>query len=440
MTVRPVSVREINLTLKTIKLQNNSTTIVLVLTDKQLYAPKIDAEHTVQVHTDPYITSPLNMSQGSVKHSMEATVRQSPPLDFSNIPDDSWVKDKTILITGGASGFGAGFLKRWAKAGANVIIGDVNVQKGDEIIRSLSKETGNKNLHFVHCNVTDWQSQVNFFKEALRLSPHGGIDTVVANAGIAQQRKPVLEQPQGLDVANPPPPNLDIINVNLIGVLYTAHLALYYLPRNPGSDSANAKCDPAKVHRDRHLLLIGSVAGFMPLTGQALYGTSKHAVVGLYRCLRSTSFSGGVRTNLICPYFIDTPLLTPLSRVVLAGGVLGAVEDVVEAATRFTADPRVVGRAISVGPKLKVVENIDSGEWELAENKQDAESVEKAIWEVYPHDFENNDQFQRTMIGIYNRASQLRGWYGWAADIIKAVSMAMSLGWNGRAHIRKSRR
>lgn len=376
------------------------------------------------------------MSPGNVTRPAEATVRQSPPLDFSNIPDDSWVKDKTILITGGASGFGAGFLKRWAKAGANVIIGDVDVQKGDEIIRSLSKETGNRNLHFVHCDVTDWQSQVSFFKEAIRLSPHGGIDTVVANAGIAGQG--TLEQPLGLDVANPPPPNLSVISVNLIGVLYTAHLALYYLPRNPGSNSANAKCDPANVHRDRHLLLIGSYAGFMPLPGQALYGSSKHAVVGLYRCLRSTSFSQGVRTNLICPYFIDTPLLTPIGRVILAGGVVGAVEDVVEAATRLTADPRVVGRAISVGPKLKVVENKENGEWELAEDEQDAESVEKSMWEVYPHDFENNDQFQRTMIGIYNRASQLRGWYGWAVDIIKAVSMAISLRWNGRAHIRKS--
>lgn len=372
----------------------------------------------------------------SVTRPTEATVGQSPPLDFSNIPDDSWVKDKTILITGGASGFGAGFLKRWAKAGANIIIGDVNVQKGDEIIRSLSKETGNRNLHFVHCDVTDWQSQVSFFKEAIRLSPHGGIDTVVANAGIVGHEK--LEQPLGLDAANPPPPNLSVINVNLIGVLYTAHLALYYLPRNPGSNSANAKCDPANVHRDRHLLLIGSYAGFIPLPGQALYGSSKHAVVGLFRCLRSTSFSQGVRTNLICPYFIDTPILTPLARVILAGSVVGAVEDVVEAATRLTADPRVVGRAISVGPKLKVVDNKDNGEWELAEDKQDAKSVEKSMWEVYPHDFENNDQFQRTIIGIYNRASQLRGWYGWVVDIIKVLLIVISFRGNGRAHIRKS--
>ena len=372
----------------------------------------------------------------SVTRPTEATVGQSPPLDFSNIPDDSWVKDKTILITGGASGFGAGFLKRWAKAGANVIIGDVNVQKGDEIIRSLSKETGNRNLHFVQCDVTNWQSQVSFFKEAIRLSPHGGIDTVVANAGIVGHEK--LEQPLGLDVANPPPPNLSVINVNLIGVLYTAHLALYYLPRNPGSNSANAKCEPADVHRDRHLLLIGSYASFIPLPGQALYGSSKHAVVGLFRCLRSTSFSQGVRTNLICPYFIDTPILSPLGRVILAGSVVGAVEDVVEAATRLTADPRVVGRAISVGPKLKVVENKDNGEWELAEDKQDAESVEKSMWEVYPHDFENNDQFQRTIIGIYNRASQLRGWYGWVFDIIKILLNVINFRWNRRAHIRKN--
>ncbi len=372
------------------------------------------------------------MSHGSTNRSLQAVVRQSLPLDFSITPEDSWVKDKTILITGGASGFGAGFLKRWAIAGANVIIGDINVEKGDQLIRSLRKETGNQNLHFVHCNVTDWLSQVNFFREAVKLSPHGGIDTVVANAGIASSGSPILEQPNGLDSVNPPPPDLSIIDVNLTGVLYTTHLALYYLQRNPGSERADPNCDPASVHRDRHLLLIGSVAGFLPLPGGALYGASKHAVVGLYRCLRSTSFSHGVRTNLICPYFIDTPLLTPIVRAVLAGSVVGKSEDVVEAGTRFAADPRVIGRAVSVGPKLKVVENEDDGEWQLAEDEHAAGAVDKALWEVYAHDFENNDHFQRMVIGIYNRASDMRGWKGWAVDMLKALSSGVTFWWGRR--------
>ncbi len=359
------------------------------------------------------------MASETTKQSLVDKVRQSPPLDFSNIPDDSWVKDKTILITGGASGFGAGFFRRWAAAGANVIIGDVNVQKGDQLVRDLKRETGNPNLHFFHCNVTEWQSQVNFFQEAIRVSPHGGIDTVVANAGIVDANAK-LEEPKNLDAANPPPPNLAVLNVNLTGVVYTTHLALFYLPRNPGSAPANPKCDPRKTRRDRHLLLISSIAGLLPIPGQALYAASKHAVVGLYRTLRSSSFVHGVRVSLICPYFIDTPLLSGMARAVLAGGTLGKAEDVVEAATRFAADPRVVGRAVSVGPKMKVKQEAD-GEWSLVESSIDA-GGEKTIWEIYPHDLEDCDVFQRNMVGLMNRVVEIRGWFGWISDMAGAVT------------------
>lgn len=359
-------------------------------------------------------------------NSVEKLVRQSPPLDIRNIIDDSWVKNKTILITGGASGFGEGFLRRWAAAGAIVVIGDVNVKKGDQLIRELRKETGNAHLHFVHCDVIDWQSQVHLFREALRLSPHGGIDTVVANAGISSQ-KDIFVEPEVLETANPPPPDLAVLDVNLTGVVYTSYLAFYHLQRNPGSRAADPKCDPGQTHRDRHLLLISSVAGLMSLPGAALYGASKHAVLGLYRCLRATSFSHGVRVNIICPYFMDTPLLTPVTRVILAGILLGHPEDVVEAATRFAADPRVVGRAVVVGPKLTVQQSED-GEWTLA-NPTNSSGVEKAIWEIYPHDFEEADLFQRRIIGIINRQVENRGLTGVLVDLAGVFFYALRSWW-----------
>ena len=113
-----------------------------------------------------------------------------------------------------------------------------------------------------------------------------------------------MELPQGLDAPNPPPPSLAVLDVNLTGVLYTSHLALFYLARNPQSAPADPYCDPAKISRDRHLLLMSSMAGIAPIPTQTLYATSKHAVVGLYRNLRCTSFFHGVRINLICPYFM----------------------------------------------------------------------------------------------------------------------------------------
>lgn len=132
----------------------------------------------------------------AARYSLEAAVRQSPPIDTSGVVNDTWVKDKTILITGGASGFGAGFFQRWAAAGASVVIGDINVKKGDQLVRDVQKKTGNQHLRCFHVDVTDWQSQVQFFKDAVRVSPHGGIDTVVASAGMVD-RDPTIEKPEG---------------------------------------------------------------------------------------------------------------------------------------------------------------------------------------------------------------------------------------------------
>ncbi|KAL8812154.1 MAG: hypothetical protein Q9200_001234 [Gallowayella weberi] len=362
------------------------------------------------------------MAQEAKKHPVSDLVRQSPPFDVNHIPDDSWMKGMVIIITGGASGFGAGFLRRWAAAGAVVIAADINVAKGDQLVRDIKTDTQNPNVHFVHCDVTDWQSQVNLFREAVKLSPHGGIDTVVANAGVGAVGEH-FEEPHQLDLTNPPPPNLTVLDVNLKGVVYTCYLALWYLPRNPGSSPANPKSIPSQTQRDRHLILMASVAGLMPIPGAALYGASKHAVVGLYRNMRASSLMQGIRVNLICPYFIDTPLLTASTRALLAGGVPGKPEDVVEAATRFAADPRVVGRAVSVGPKLKVKQDAN-GEWSLAEG-EDGKAEQRAIWEIYLHDFDDADIFQRRMVSILNRATEIRGWIGWMRDMIAAISYGL---------------
>ena len=361
---------------------------------------------------------------GAADYPLKAAVRQSSPIDFSLSIDDSLVKGKTIVITGGASGFGEGFFKRWAHAGAAVIIGDINVKKGDQLVRDMKKATGNPDLHSFHCDVTDWQSQVQFFKDAVRVSPHGGIDTVVANAGITDPGNSI-EFPQDLGSAEPPPPSMAVLDVNVKGVLYTTHLALFYLPRNPESSPEVQKGDPSKTPRDRHLLLLASLAGLSPLPGNVLYAMSKHAVVGLFRTLRATSFVNGIRVNMLCPYFIDTPMFITPGRLSLAGGVMGKAEDVVEAGTRFVADPRIVGRSMVIGSKMKVKQDANA-EWTLVESK-DQEGEERAIWEPYAQDFEDSELFTRNYVKLLNRLVEIRGWMGWFSDIFAALRYG--LGW-----------
>ncbi|KAA8564760.1 hypothetical protein EYC84_010532 [Monilinia fructicola] len=73
----------------------------------------------------------------SARNNVVDVVRQSVPVDTTAPYDAGWVAGKTILITGGASGFGEGFFRKWAENGANVIIGDVNNAKGKALVEEL---------------------------------------------------------------------------------------------------------------------------------------------------------------------------------------------------------------------------------------------------------------------------------------------------------------
>lgn len=344
-------------------------------------------------------------------------VPQSPPLDLSKPYNPDWLKSRVIVVTGGASGLGAGFVRKWAAHGAVVIVGDINVQKGDQTVRQVQQETGNKNVHFVHCDVADWQSQVNLFKEAVRASPHGGIDAVIANAGISGDEP--LQMPQDLSVTEPKKPNFKVIDVNLYGVLYTAHLAVYWLQRNPGSKPSSPKTDPSKTPRDRHLMLVGSIASLAPIVGAPLYGTAKHGVLGLFRTLRISSHIDGIRVTAIFPYFTDTAIVTSGVRLLLGGGALGKVEDVVDAATRLTADSSIVGRGLVIGPKAKVKQE-ENGEWVVVP-KDSSEGEERAVWEAYADDYDDCEQFTKSVVRIVNGVARAKGSIGRLRDIVAAI-------------------
>ena len=341
-------------------------------------------------------------------------VQQSQPVDTTEPYDPSWVRGKTILITGGASGFGQAFCRKWAEHGANIIIGDISDGRGKELVEDIRKTSGNPNHHYLHCDVTNWQSQVDFFRSAVEFSPSGGIDAVVANAGITDALPTQFDNPQNLDADEPPKPNFKCVEVNLLGVMYTTHLAIFYLQRNPRPHSSNPSQTPGLNVSDKHLLLIGSVASIAPIPGQIQYAISKHGVMGLFRSLRSTTaFQHGIRVNMLCPYFIDTPIIPVGGRLLLAGGATGKPEDVVDAGTRLMADTRIVGRALAIGPKVRV-----DDDWQLV--PQTADGKEVAVWEVYAHDFEEVDAFSARFVKMLNSVERARGWAGWASDVVRA--------------------
>ena len=173
----------------------------------------------------------------------------------------------------------------------------------------------------------------------MALSPTGTLHTVVANAGVGEANPFVHAQ---YDTSqDPPEPDLTPLDVNLKGLIYTSKLAYHHFLRNAPNE-------------DKHLLLVGSLASFGASNGVlALYTASKHAVLGFFRCLRMWPGykAKAVRINIIAPYYVATPIIPTIGRVMLSGLELATAEDVVEAAARLTCDLGARGRCLAIAPK-----------------------------------------------------------------------------------------
>lgn len=343
--------------------------------------------------------------------SITKTIQQSPRIDVTKSFDPFTIRNKTILVTGAANGLGSHMVRRWASHGAHIIIGDIDTSAGESLTSELRSLYPSSTFAYVNCDVTNWDDQTALFESAIRLSPNHTIDIVVPNAGIIQAAESFAYENPKLVNGKVSKPSTKTIDVNITGVVYTTHLALYYFSQDPEKD----KC----------LLLIGSIASIAPLAGQTHYTMSKHAVCGLFRSLRMTSFmqtpghNSKLRVNMLAPYFVEQSRMLPLAADIafLAGTAGGAtIPDVVEAATRLVADESISGRSLAVGPPLK---NAPEGEIPVAEHEGDGRG--RAAWEIYAHDYEEVDAFTFRYVHMMNLVTQVRGILAFFVDIVMKI-------------------
>lgn len=188
------------------------------------------------------------------------------------------LKDKVALVTGAASGFGAGIAQLFAKEGARVAAADLNEGGAREIAATLGKES-----LAIACDVSsaaDVQRAVDETRNRF-----GRIDVVVNNAGTTHVNKPMLDVTEA---------EFDrVFAVNVKSLFHMAKAAVPVMRMQGGGAMLN----------------IGSTAGLRPRPGLTWYNGTKGAVNLLTKAMAVELAPDKIRVNALAPVAGETPLL-----------------------------------------------------------------------------------------------------------------------------------
>lgn len=182
---------------------------------------------------------------------------------------------KTVVITGGAEGIGAGCAKVFHRERANTVVLDVNEQTGNELCARLGDRA-----RFIKCDVSKESEVQNAMKQAA--GHFGSLDVLVNNAGILKYFSVTETSEEDWD---------NILGINLKGAFLCAKHALPYMMEAGAGVVVN----------------MSSVQAYTTQEKVAAYVTSKSALIGLTRSI-AIDYAPEVRCVAICPGGVDTPL------------------------------------------------------------------------------------------------------------------------------------
>jgi NAD(P)-dependent dehydrogenase (short-subunit alcohol dehydrogenase family) len=181
------------------------------------------------------------------------------------------LKDKVVVITGGAGELGTTMAARFLAEGASVLLADLSM----EALQAASDRLGGERIALCVADVGEEADNERIILEAE--AAFGGVDVFVANAGIEGKMGPIAaQQIEDFD---------RVMRVNVRGPFLGAKYALPAIARRGGGS----------------IVILSSIAGVTGSTGAAPYSISKHAVIGLMRCAALEGAPDGVRVNTINP-------------------------------------------------------------------------------------------------------------------------------------------
>lgn len=206
------------------------------------------------------------------------------------------IAGSTVLITGGASGLGRLMGLGMARLGADVVLWDIDAGGLAAVAQEIKESTG-REAHTFEVDVTD-RELVYATADRVR-DAAGDVDILVNNAGVVSGQRLLELDDRAIRTT---------FEVNTLALFWVTKAFL-----------------PHMVERNRgHVVTIASAAGWVSTAGQSDYSASKRAAVGFDESLRQElrQVAPGVRTTVVCPYYIDTgmfegvssrfPALTPI--------------------------------------------------------------------------------------------------------------------------------
>ncbi|MDX1566644.1 MAG: SDR family oxidoreductase [Longimicrobiales bacterium] len=188
------------------------------------------------------------------------------------------VRDKVVVVTGGASGIGRALCLRFAREGARtVVVADLDESGARDVVREIG-DVGTA----LHVDVSREEEVASLVDRTE--ARWGPIDLFCSNAGIFT--------PGGLET-----PDVDwdrMWSVNVLAHVYAArHLVPRMIERGGG-----------------YLLTTASAAGLLSQIGSVTYAVTKHAAVALAEWIAITHGADGIKVSVLCPQAVRTPMLT----------------------------------------------------------------------------------------------------------------------------------
>jgi len=189
---------------------------------------------------------------------------------------------KSIVVTGAASGIGRATAQAFAKAGGQVILADLSIDKGEEAATQL--RAAKLKAIFLPLDVASDESIANFKKEALAL----GDVHVIANVAGYGKAQPFVE--------NTPDFWERVIDVNLKGPIKLIRALL----------------DPMIARRSGKIVNVASDAGRNGSSGETVYSGAKGGLIAFSKGLAREMARYSINVNCVCPGPTETPMLMAL--------------------------------------------------------------------------------------------------------------------------------